>query len=125
MPDKKLTDSEIIKALSICSNENGICSECPYSDDYTNCNTRIATDTLDLINRQKAENERLCMELDEVIIAKDLLFDEAEALIKKTKAEAVKEFAERLKKKYKPYVILGSEVAEVEIDNLLKEIIGE
>ena len=59
MTDKKLTDAEIKKALEICSNENGMCAECAYSDDYTTCNTRIAKDTLDLINRQNAENERL------------------------------------------------------------------
>lgn len=41
------------------------------------------------------------------------------------KTEAYKEFAERLKKKYKPYVILGSGVAEIEIDNLVKEMVGE
>ena len=52
-----MTDNEIIKALEICQNENGMCSDCPYSDDYTNCNTRIAKDVLDLINRQKAEIE--------------------------------------------------------------------
>ena len=63
MTDKKLTDKEIVKALSICSNENGICSECPYSDDYTNCNTRIAKDALDLITRQQAEIERLKKEI--------------------------------------------------------------
>ena len=54
-----MTDNEIIKALEICRNENGICSDCPYSDDNTNCNTRIAKDVLDIINRQKAEVERL------------------------------------------------------------------
>lgn len=53
------------------------------------------------IESQKAEIERLCVELDEVIIAKDLLFDEAEALIKNAKAEAVKEFVMRFEKKVK------------------------
>ena len=91
-------------------------------------------DAIDLINRQKAEVEMLCMELDEVIIAKDLLFDEAEALIKKTKAEAIKEFAERLKALDRLDVDVsygyGREhyteaIAVNLIDNLVKEIIGE
>lgn len=64
-----MTDNEIIKALEICRNENGICSDCPYSDDYTNCNTRIAKDVLDLINRQKAEIDSLKSELDAAIKA--------------------------------------------------------
>lgn len=97
-----MTDNEIIKALEICRNENGICSDCPYSDDYTNCNTRIAKDVLDLINRQKAEIERLREETAELIddrYATQLLCH----LIKKeddtrnVRSDAIKEFAERLK----------------------------
>lgn len=108
MPDKKLTDSEIIKALSICSNENGICSECPYSDDYTNCNTRIATDTLDLINRLQAENERLknCVKSeDEVMdiakrtmepLVKEITREQIDIAVKQAKVEAYKEFAKKV-----------------------------
>ena len=55
-----MTDNDIIKALDICQNENSMCSDCCYSDDYTNCNTRIAKDALEIIYRQKAkiENQR-------------------------------------------------------------------
>lgn len=97
-----MTDNDIIKALEICRNENGICSDCPYSDDYTNCNTRIAKDSIDLINRQKAEIERLREETAELIddrYATQLLCH----LIKKeddtrnVRSDAIKEFAERLK----------------------------
>ena len=81
---------------------------------------------LDFINRQKAEIERLCMELDEVIIAKDLLFDESEALIKKTKIEAIKEFSERLKDMSEHFWEEKENfVSEDDIDNLVKEMVGE
>lgn len=93
-------------------------------------------------NSYKAENERLKSDVsvsrDAYMSMKDRYEYEKEKVekakqkcigiakaLKTAKAEAYKEFAERLKEKYKPYVILGSEVAEIEIDNLLKEIIGE
>lgn len=79
-------------------------------------------------NAYKAENERLEKNIETETNHITRLENQIERLlqrIKTIKSEAYKEFAERLKKKYKPYVILGSEVAEIEIDNLLKEIIGE
>lgn len=48
------------------------------------------------IERLERENERLAEDWSNVTIEKDLLFDEAKALIEKAKAEAVKEFAGRL-----------------------------
>ena len=95
----KMTDNDIIKALEICRNENGICSDCPYSDDYTNCNTRIAKDSIDLINRQKEEIERLTAMLE---AAEDYLYplpfkNAFDDELAKAKSEAIKEFAERLK----------------------------
>ena len=75
-----MTDNEIIKAL-----------ECDAISEFDHW-------VLDLINRQKAEIERLT-------VPKELIDDDfcgvvcefAEELIKKAKAEAIKEFAERLK----------------------------
>lgn len=73
----------------------------------------------------QAENKRLCAEIDELIIAKDLLFDEAEALIKKAKAEAIKEFAERLKEKWRVAQVGRLFNLHKEIDNLVKEMVGD
>lgn len=125
-----MTDNEIIKALEICRNENGICSDCPYSDDYTNCNTRIAKDVLDIINRQKAEVERLREETAELIddrYATQLLCH----LIKKeddtrnVRSDAIKEFAERLKGHAEPQYPWLYTVDVDFIDNLVKEMVGE
>ena len=55
-----MTDNDIIKALDICGNK-GIdieCAECPYCRHF-DCGADSAKDALDLITRQKAENERL------------------------------------------------------------------
>ena len=73
-------------------------------------------------------------DLKVIVKAKDQLFDEAEALIKKAKSEAVKEFAERLKEKvqnqywynYEKDVQVHRQVVSTDdIDNLVKEMVGE
>jgi hypothetical protein len=131
-----MTDTEIIKALECCAKldfENwDICkTECPYANHCydTEKGINAMEDFLSIINRQQEEIEGLCMELDEVVIAKDLLFDEAEALIKKARAEAIKEFAERLKERYIPSLSFDEDLREVvavkTIDNLVKEMVGD
>ena len=59
-----MTDDEIIKALECCSKGFGNCDGCPYDDDNADCvtlkgETLMMKDVIDLINRQKAEIERL------------------------------------------------------------------
>lgn len=57
-----MKDNEIIKALECC-NRNGSCSKCPYDrirfESERDCASEMTADALDLINRQKAEIERL------------------------------------------------------------------
>ena len=62
MPDKKLTDKEIVKALEDlvkCNNNKIDCGSCSLSVFYPRCPEEIGELALDLINRQKAEIERL------------------------------------------------------------------
>ena len=65
MPDKKLTDSEIVKALECCANNtnDSVCYEnkCPLFGQK--CIDILSKNALDLINRQKAEIENLGIEL--------------------------------------------------------------
>ena len=121
-----MTDNEIIKAFKdfLIEQVDGYTDHIETGGEryeFIEKELELLKETDNLINRQKAEIERLCMELDEVIIAKDLLFDEAEALIKKTKAKAHKEFAERLKKE----LSFGKYIQADQIDNLLKETESE
>ena len=79
---------------------------------------------LDLINRLQAENERLKLECG---LAK---FDKYKAEFEEFRTEietkAYKEFAERLKEKlYIDDDNFNPIVTETEIDNLLKELVGE
>jgi predicted nucleic acid-binding Zn-ribbon protein len=54
-----MTDNEIIKALECCFVESD-CTECPLHKKYEkDCLEEAATKALDLINRQKAEMEKM------------------------------------------------------------------
>lgn len=60
MEEKKLTDEEIVKAYKYCVLDDGNCDDCPYEA----CGCGIdGYDIIDIINRQKAEIERLTEEL--------------------------------------------------------------
>lgn len=98
-----MTDNEIIKALE-------------YSplDDIGGCRK---IDVLDLINRQKAEIERLKEAY--------AVYEETTGL-KWARAEAIKEFAKRLKKKASGGFWYEHTYVDVEdIDNLVKEMTEE
>ena len=61
-----MTDKEIIKALECCTTKGAKCSDCPaYKKvDRSDCK-KYFRGAIDLINRQKAEIERLNNELKE------------------------------------------------------------
>lgn len=128
-----MKDNEIIKLLECCKKSQ--CSKCYYSkecDGYTQVNY-----ALDLITRQQAEIERLESANDEKFRQWDMLaektkqhyadlYNEAKDILK---AEAYKEFAERLKEKsfktIRNYGLTKDVVEVCDIDNLLKEMVGE
>ena len=132
MTDHKFTDDEIIHSLKVCSND-GDCSECkinPHKGNYGYCTSLAIKAALDLINRQKAEIERLYIVLEENQKAtkhwKDIAHRET-GYVKAAKAEAIKEFAERLKSsKIKPEFPWDDFfVTEDTIDTLVKEMTEE
>lgn len=54
-----MTDNEIIKALEYCSDEGRKnCKNCPIYK-VTNCFGTLSGETVDLINRQQSEIDRL------------------------------------------------------------------
>jgi 7-keto-8-aminopelargonate synthetase-like enzyme len=126
----KLTDEQIIKALECCnSTERGRClNKCPYYNYSASCTQSMINDALDLINRKdkriaelQAENDRL----QKAIKVQDIMIEQQDYKLKTAKSEAIKEFAERLKEKayinnYCVYVVTNDE-----IDNLVKEMVGE
>lgn len=55
-----MNDTEIIKALECCVIQGGKCEECPYESIMDcDCEDMLLRNAFDLINRQKAEIERL------------------------------------------------------------------
>lgn len=100
MSDKKLTDNEIKKALECCCTAK--CLECKYyGTGNADCVKTNMINSLDLINRIQAENERLLQktqrpqDVDPMDFC-GVLCDFAEGLFAKAKAEAYKEFADKI-----------------------------
>ena len=98
-----MTDNEIVKALECCG-RNSIagwlneCKNCPLHD-RTTCIPELMYNAKDLINRQKEEIERLEKNLETETNHITRLENQIERLLqrlKTAKAEAYKEFAERL-----------------------------
>ena len=123
--DRMLTDNEIVKALEC--RVKGKCPECPYFHSYP-CDKckKLDKDTLDLINRLQAENERLKEEVKEHIKKSVAKRKYDKTLIK---AEAYKECIEKVKEELCDWVgadksINYSRIEKV-CDNLLKEMVGE
>jgi hypothetical protein len=159
------TDNEIIKDMETCIKyrEERECGNCSRIGRYQ-CAVTLMKDAFDIINRLKAENEKLNVELVGMRGACEsykMHYDNAQAEIEKyryieqtvkdfwselkklsafkdlqeptltelleyieqTNAEAIKEFAERLKDKRDggtyPYVLVNV------IDNLVKEMVGD
>ncbi len=90
----------------------------------SNKGKKAINDAIETINRLQADydglNERFNDLLDEVVFTPNR--------IKHTKADAIKEFAERLKEKQQTFT--GDEyfykfIYLIEIDNLVKEMVGE
>ena len=85
MTEINLTEAEIMKAFECCKGNFVLCEECAYNS-VKHCNYFVCDDVFDIINRKNAEIEKLNFENLQMI-----------ASIKNLKAEAIHEFAERLK----------------------------
>lgn len=87
-----MNDNEIIKALECCFLSECTCKDCPYSA-FEICDTaKMINTVIDLINRQKAEIERLKDKYE-------CIYQPIAEVKRNSKAEAYKEFVERLKDK--------------------------
>ena len=143
-----MTDEQIIKALECCfTNDFGktTCNKCAFYTATAKCMDDMQNAVIDLINRQKAEKERLEDEnytLKNKIEIRDNLIEQLGSDIdikyntiytmreklKNLKSEAIKDFAKRLKKhNFVDNLSLdGKETVYVDdIDNLVKEMTEE
>ena len=116
--EPRMTDNEIIKALEYCV-DKGYCPECPCYKNNADC--KLEYDVIKLINRQKAEVERLKKHTQTIIKAKQCV-----DVKKQVETEAIKEFADRLKAYSYHSMLTPSDfkaVAVRDINNLVKEMV--
>ena len=138
-----MTDNEIIKALECCAVvPAGGCdkAKCPMIVECLIDRKALEKQALSLINRQKAEIAVLKREIPErkygccVRVKNGLIYthtlDDYDRLIGDISAEAIKEFAERLKGKG-CYITAWSTknsdclIDDKDVDNLVKERVGD
>lgn len=116
---KEFTDKEITKNLECHINAE----DCISCEMFGCCEEIILTErVLDLINRQKAEIERLNKKVEEL---SDVLSDTIRIRYTEAKTEAYKEFAEKLKENAMTKFDWNDYIDIEEVDNILKEMIGD
>ena len=129
MPDK-LTDNENVKALRSLLEEirksRQAYLEKVNEEHYPSMRYEyLLSDTIHEINRLQAENERLSQFGGILLRNGSELFKE----IQTAKAEAYKEFAERLKERADKLKHISIDckwaISQYDIDNILKELVGE
>jgi len=114
-----MTDEEIIKALECCNN-NQHCWLCVLKDREDDC-YEILKYALDLINRQKAEIDKLKIE-NCALSEKRITFPERLKIVKHARTKSIKEFADRLIEK-KMQSTMDRRICTTEmINNLVKEM---
>ena len=127
-----MTDKKIIKALECCSNNvlYEQCVGCPYEkylDKGHTCIIKATKNALDLINRQKAEIERLNTLISKTNEHRGEVIH-AITHIDEIKSEAVKEFAERLLKKElesEYFSHIAFQALNFDTNKLLKGLVGD
>lgn len=148
MINENLTDKDVVEGLERCisTTADKACADCPFNKQNLCDIDQWALEkyALNLINRQKSEIERLKSANDEKFRQWDMLAEKTKTHYAnlyneakdKLKAEAYKEFAEKIKKSIKENVdeawhrddgngIYDAEYVLDDIDNLLKEMLGE
>ena len=123
-----MTEKEIIKTLECCSKDD--CDNCPNT--FGNCYANLAGEALDLINRQKSKIKRL--EMDKEQLERDVSnalcnLGELELHYAYARAEAIKEFAGKVKDICRPFPMHDDyecmTIYHQDIDNLVKEMVGD
>lgn len=131
-----MNDNDIIKALGFCESPDCECTSlCPMFYNGTNCISdcrgELHKNALDLINRQKAEIERLTKDNERVIKNWHILdertkeryadlYEQAKGVVK---ADAIKEFATTLIEDSKRFFVSTPFIEH--IDDLAKEMTGD
>lgn len=130
-----MNDEEIIKSMECCTRVNKLgCVRCSFDTNEVGCSSVLMKAAYYLLERQKAEIVKLKQSQVIHIDISEQFRKECEYEIKKAKSEAIKEFAEELKKRADKINISYSggyehitryKFSPRTIDNLVKEMTGE
>ena len=131
MTEHKFTDEDIILAHRCCTDIGMGCLDCPFrnNENAEGC-ASLNKLGLDLINRQKAEIERLKdnffgkISASAAVAIADLK-EKGEEMERELKAEAVKEFANSIKTYYDHIDKTVGALINYTIDKKLEEFLGE
>lgn len=119
-----MTDIEIIKALECCACSDG-CENCPYSKQCDG--VEQITNALDLINRQKAEIEKLKEASEEAVSCfhkMESLYNIKRMELKVAKVEAIKECLEWVLSLF-PEDKNFTTISRFTVKQKLKEMVGD
>jgi hypothetical protein len=103
-PMNELKPEDVMRALECCHQPVYSCEDCPYfgtTKGNVACSERLAKDALALLREKDAEIERLKHQISiyhKMIDISESKFEMLDFLTKKARAEAITEFAERVKK---------------------------
>ena len=115
---KEIIAKRIIEGLRYCEVEYPPCSHCPYRISGLNlCKKQLIADAYYLVKKQEAE-------IKERRKVNTRIVESMPVLIEVTRAEAIKEFAEKLKEMLVKYDMYGTLYIVEDIDNLVKEMVG-
>lgn len=109
--ERKLTDEEVIEALKYCV-KGETCTACPYFIKQIDCvyHRRTEGDALDLIHRQKAEIERLKLDLKN---EKNWGKIQTKQTVKDTAKEIYQELEDKGYFEYGQFTISGNDFIEI------------
>ena len=122
MTEREMTEAEIMKAFECCKEYRCRGKHCPFYE-YGDCKERLDVLKIDFIKRKNAEIEVL----QKAIQVQEIMLGNQDYAIKKAKAEAIKEFAERVKEKKRVWEDNGYWIEYIpfnEIDQIAKGMGG-
>ena len=119
-----MTEAEIMKALECCCNRSitKCIKECPLKDFDGECYSAMKRDILDLINRKNAKIDELQIKTEHLAGFVDVAYKEIEKKAIIARAEAIKEFAERVKDNFEDGRLFGKDAVCRRLDQIAKEM---
>lgn len=125
MTEHKFTDDEVRRMLEAIGDVGDCSRDCIfYNGKVHSCGGTVAQHALDLINRQKAEIERLNKKYELAVAEREANVKGFTDVIATAKSEAVKEFADSIKTYYDHIDKTVGALINYTIDKKLEEFLG-